>query len=119
MSNTIVKASNRELIIAEPSSSMAIHCDLFIRLAARHQLPVVYANRYFIAEGGDLLGDISDQYRRGAAVIAKSFANLHREGGNYWYWLEDGFAPLGDAYDGWVTGKRCSLAEPATTESRC
>ena len=36
-------------------------------------------------------------------VIAKSFldllANLHREGGNYWYWLEDGFAPLGDAYD--------------------
>lgn len=36
-------------------------------------------------------------------VIAKSFldllANLHREGGTYWYWLEDDFAPLGDAYD--------------------
>jgi len=36
-------------------------------------------------------------------VIATSFtdllANLYREGGKYWYWLEDDFAPLGDAYD--------------------
>jgi putative ABC transport system substrate-binding protein len=54
-----------------PPSSMAIHRDLIITLAARRRLPAVYPNRSFVTEGGliSYVADIKDQYRRGAGYV--------------------------------------------------
>ena len=48
-----------------------VHRDLIVALAARHRLPAVYNERYFVA-GGGLVSygpDIVDQYRRAAGYI--------------------------------------------------
>ena len=48
-----------------------VHRDLIITLAARHKLPAVYSDRYFVA-GGGLISygpDSIDQYRRAAAYV--------------------------------------------------
>ena len=45
--------------------------DLIITLAARHQLPAVYPQRSFVAEGGLISygADQIDQYRRAAGYV--------------------------------------------------
>jgi putative tryptophan/tyrosine transport system substrate-binding protein len=58
-------------LIAVVSAGSQIHRELIATLAARHQLPVVYPYRFFVAGGGlisygpDLIG----QYRRAAAYV--------------------------------------------------
>ena len=53
----------------------AIHRDLIIALAAKHQLPAVYPHRYFVS-GGGLMSygpDTIDQYRGAAVYIDRIF----------------------------------------------
>ena len=47
------------------------HRDLIITLAARHKLPAVYVERYFVAAGGLISygPDFVDQYRRAAGYV--------------------------------------------------
>ena len=64
------RASNGGLIVT--ASALAIvHRDLIITLAARHKLPAVYSDRFFVA-GGGLISygpDLVDQYRRAAGYV--------------------------------------------------
>jgi ABC-type uncharacterized transport system substrate-binding protein len=48
-----------------------IHRDLVIKLAARHSLPVVYFERFFVTTGGLISygSDQADQYRRAAGYV--------------------------------------------------
>ena len=48
-----------------------VHRDLIITLAARHKLPAVYYERYFVAAGGLISygPDLVDQYRRAAGYV--------------------------------------------------
>jgi putative ABC transport system substrate-binding protein len=53
------------------SAASLIHRELIVTLAARHQLPVVYAYRVFVT-GGGLMSygpDIPGQYRRAAGYV--------------------------------------------------
>src|SRR5215813_8915083 len=62
---TLARSSNGGLIVT--SSPEAVnHRDLIVTLAARHQLPAIYASRNFVTEGGLISygPDILDQYRR-------------------------------------------------------
>jgi putative tryptophan/tyrosine transport system substrate-binding protein len=49
----------------------ALHRDLVIALAARHNLPAIYFDRYFVAAGGLISygADIVDQFRRAASYV--------------------------------------------------
>ena len=49
----------------------AVHRELIITLAARHQLPAVYSYRYFVADGGLISygPDHVDQFRRAAGYV--------------------------------------------------
>ena len=64
------RAPNGGLIVT--ASALAIvHRDLIITLAARHKLPAVYSDRYFVT-GGGLISygpDLVDQYRRAAGYV--------------------------------------------------
>ena len=64
------RSSNGGLIVT--GSALAIvHRDLIITLAARHKLPAVYFERFFVA-GGGLISygtDMLDQYRRAAGYV--------------------------------------------------
>jgi putative ABC transport system substrate-binding protein len=64
------RSSNGGLIVT--SSALAyIHRNLIITLAARHKLPAVYNNRYFVT-GGGLVSygpDRIDQFRRAAGYV--------------------------------------------------
>ena len=59
------------LIVVGPPSSVALHRDLIITLAARHRLPTVYGNRIFVTAGGLISygADPVDQYRRAAGYV--------------------------------------------------
>jgi putative ABC transport system substrate-binding protein len=46
------RGSNGGLIVVGPASSLALHRDLIIRLAAQHRLPAVYSARFFVTDGG-------------------------------------------------------------------
>ena len=48
-----------------------LHRDLIVTLAARHKLPAVYFERYFVAAGGLISygPDLVDQYRRAAGYV--------------------------------------------------
>ena len=48
-----------------------VHRDLIIALAARHKLPAVYYERFFVAAGGLISygPDYIDQYRRAAGYV--------------------------------------------------
>ena len=48
-----------------------VHRDLIITLAARHKLPAVYFERYFVAAGGLISygPDLIDQYRHAAGYV--------------------------------------------------
>ena len=54
-----------------PPSSAWVHRDLIITLAARHRLPAVYANRYFIDSGGLISYGLEPvhQYRAAAGYV--------------------------------------------------
>jgi putative tryptophan/tyrosine transport system substrate-binding protein len=58
-------------LIATPSPSQGVHRELIIALAARHQLPAVYAQRYMVTAGGLISygPDRVDPYRRAAGYV--------------------------------------------------
>ena len=53
------------------SALAQLHRDLIIALAARHKLPAVYSERFFVAAGGLISygPDHIDQYRRAAGYV--------------------------------------------------
>jgi putative tryptophan/tyrosine transport system substrate-binding protein len=57
------------VVTASPSSTA--HRDLIIALAARHKLPAVYFERFFVAAGGLISygPDLLDQYRQAAGYV--------------------------------------------------
>jgi putative tryptophan/tyrosine transport system substrate-binding protein len=61
---------NGGLIVVVSGASL-IHRELIVRLAARHQLPAVYAYRVFVTGGGLMFygPDITGQYRRAAGYV--------------------------------------------------
>jgi putative ABC transport system substrate-binding protein len=64
------RALNGGLILTASTMS-GFHRDLIIRLAARHKLPAVYFERFFVT-GGGLISygpDIIDQFRRAAGYV--------------------------------------------------
>jgi len=68
----LAQPSNGGLIIT--ASGLALgHRDLIITLAARHKLPAVYFERFFVAAGGLISygPDNIDQYRRAADFVDK------------------------------------------------
>ena len=64
------RASNGGLIVTA-SALAVVHRDLIITLAARHKLPAVYSDRYFVTAGGLISygPDLIDQYRRAAGYV--------------------------------------------------
>ena len=64
------RSANGGLIVTA-SAAATSHRDLIITLAARHKLPAVYFDRFFVA-GGGLISygpDHVDQYRRAAGYV--------------------------------------------------
>jgi putative ABC transport system substrate-binding protein len=57
------------IVTASPSAS--VHRDLIVKLAERHQLPAIYAFRFFAASGGLMSygPDSIDPYRRAAIYV--------------------------------------------------
>ena len=64
------RAPNGGLIVTA-SAAATLHRDLIITLAARHKLPAVYYERFFVAAGGLISygPDYVDQYRRAAGYV--------------------------------------------------
>jgi putative tryptophan/tyrosine transport system substrate-binding protein len=64
------RSPNGGLIVAA-SGPATMHRDLIITLAARHKLPAVYFERFFVAAGGLISygPDFVDQYRRAAGYV--------------------------------------------------
>jgi putative ABC transport system substrate-binding protein len=58
-------------LIVPASGSAAVHRELIIMLAARHRLPAVYSQRFYVAAGGLISygPDHIDQFRRAAGYI--------------------------------------------------
>ena len=58
-------------LIVTASALAAVHRDLIITLAARHKLPAVYPERFFVTAGGLISygPDQIDQYRRAAGYV--------------------------------------------------
>jgi ABC-type uncharacterized transport system substrate-binding protein len=67
---TFARSSNGGLIVTAGPTTL-IHRELIIALAARHKLPAVYPNRFFVAAGGLISygPDFLDQYRRAAGYV--------------------------------------------------
>jgi putative ABC transport system substrate-binding protein len=64
------RSSNGGLIVTASALSI-VHRDLIVTLAARHKLPAVYFERFFV-KGGGLISygpDFLDQYRRAASYV--------------------------------------------------
>ena len=63
-------SANGGLIVAG-SGLAQLHRDLIITLAARHKLPAVYYERFFVAAGGLVSygANYFDQYRRAAGYV--------------------------------------------------
>ena len=53
------------------SALAEVHRDLIVALAARHKLPALYFNRFFVGAGGLVSygSDLIDQYRRAAGYV--------------------------------------------------
>jgi putative ABC transport system substrate-binding protein len=64
------RSSNGGLILSGGNRAI-LHRDLIVTLAARHKLPAVYADRFFVAAGGLISygPDRIDQYRRAAGYV--------------------------------------------------
>ncbi len=58
-------------LLVMPDVTTAFNRDLIIALAARHRLPAVYGNRYYVTSGGLVSYgvDIVDMYRRAASYV--------------------------------------------------
>jgi putative ABC transport system substrate-binding protein len=58
-------------LIVTGSTLVAVHRDLIVTLAARHQLPAVYPFRYFVTSGGLISygPDSTDPFRRAASYV--------------------------------------------------
>ena len=58
-------------LIVTPTATAALHRDLIIALAARHKLPAVYNERFFVAAGGLISygSDRIDQFRQAAGYV--------------------------------------------------
>ena len=58
-------------LIVTASALAAVHRDLIVTLAARHKLPAVYSDRFFVTAGGLISygPDLIDQYRRAAGYV--------------------------------------------------
>jgi putative ABC transport system substrate-binding protein len=58
-------------LIVTASTLAGMHRDLIIALAARHKLPAVYFDRFFVRDGGLISygPDITDQYQRVAGYV--------------------------------------------------
>jgi ABC-type uncharacterized transport system substrate-binding protein len=64
------RSSNGGLIVTA-SALAVLHRDLIVTLAARHKLPAIYWERFFVT-GGGLMSygpDVVDQYRRAASYV--------------------------------------------------
>jgi putative tryptophan/tyrosine transport system substrate-binding protein len=63
-------SSNGGMIVTG-SPLAQVHRDLIVTVAARHKLPAVYYDRYFVTAGGLVSygPDLVDQYRRAAAYV--------------------------------------------------
>jgi putative ABC transport system substrate-binding protein len=68
--SAFARPSLRGLIVTG-SALTAVHHDLIVTLAARHKLPAVYFQRFFVAAGGLISygDDYVDQFRRAAGYI--------------------------------------------------
>src|SRR5262249_48240656 len=57
------------MVVASPLAFL--HGGLIVKLAARHKLPAIYIERYFVAAGGLISygPDIIDQYRRAPSYV--------------------------------------------------
>ena len=64
------RSSNGGLVVT-PSGSATLHRDLIVTLAARHKLPAVYYERFFVAAGGLISygADFVDQFRGAAGYV--------------------------------------------------
>jgi putative ABC transport system substrate-binding protein len=64
------RSANGGLIVTG-SGPAVVHRDLIVTLAARHKLPAVYYERFFVAAGGLISygPDFVDQYRRAAGYV--------------------------------------------------
>jgi ABC-type uncharacterized transport system substrate-binding protein len=64
------RSPNGGLIVTSGAGAVR-HRDLIITLAARHKLPAVYWERFFVAAGGLISygADLIDQYRRAAGYV--------------------------------------------------
>jgi putative ABC transport system substrate-binding protein len=64
------RAPNGGLIVTASALS-TVHRDLIVKLAARHKLPAVYYERFFVASGGLISygANLPDQYRRAAGYV--------------------------------------------------
>jgi putative tryptophan/tyrosine transport system substrate-binding protein len=67
---SFARSSNGGLILTGSGLAL-VHRDLIITLAARHKLPAVYFERYFVAAGGLMSygPDFLDQYRKAAGYV--------------------------------------------------
>ena len=67
---TFARSANGGLIVT-PSAGVSVHNNLIIKLAARHKLPAVYANRTNVTGGGliSYAPDRADQFRRAAGYV--------------------------------------------------
>ena len=68
--SAFARSSNRGLIVTG-SALAAVHHDLIVTLAARHKLPAVYSQRFFVIAGGLISfgTDYVDQFRRAANYV--------------------------------------------------
>jgi ABC-type uncharacterized transport system substrate-binding protein len=66
----IARGSNGGLIVVVSAASL-LHRELIVALAARHQLPVVYPYRSFVADGGLISygSNVATQYQRAAGYV--------------------------------------------------
>jgi putative ABC transport system substrate-binding protein len=64
------RSSNDGLVVTG-SALTAVHHKLIVTLAAKHKLPAVYFNRFFVTAGGLISygDDFLDQYRRAAGYV--------------------------------------------------
>jgi ABC-type uncharacterized transport system substrate-binding protein len=67
---SFARSSNCGLIVTG-SGLASVHRDLIVTLAARHRLPAVYYQRFFVTSGGLLSygPDTIDPYRRAASYV--------------------------------------------------
>jgi putative ABC transport system substrate-binding protein len=66
----IVRQANVGMIVTT-SAFATVHRELIVALAARHKLPAVYFERFFVTVGGLISygPDLVDQYRRAATYV--------------------------------------------------